>query len=74
MMLYERTFVQTPPQTHSLHCGQRISIYKPEPTLPETHLKGTAFPDISNPIISPNNPKTELKISITNIFTNLQTN
>ena len=41
--------------------------------LPHVELeKSGALPDTSSPMISPNNPSTELKISITSTLTNLQ--
>lgn len=36
------------------------------------YSKSFALPDINKPTISPNSPNTELKISITRIFTNLK--
>ena len=36
------------------------------------HLKSCALPDIRSPMMSPKRPKTELKISMTSIFTNLE--
>lgn len=35
-------------------------------------LKSPAFPETSKPMMSPNSPKTELNISITSTFTNLE--
>jgi hypothetical protein len=38
-----------------------------------SYLKASAFPETSSPMINPKRPKTELKISMTRILTNLYT-
>lgn len=67
------SMMSTQYRTRSLAPSTPVDLYA-FPTSPVFHLNSGAFPCTRSPMMSPNKPKTELKISMTRTLTKLTTN